>query len=261
MLAAEKVGMPWSLTLHRWDIGANNLLERKLGSACFTRVISKSGEAAVRQVVPHAQVEVIHMGVRLAALPDHNLASRPLRLVCVAGLVPVKDHLGLLAAFASVAADHDVSLDLIGGGPLEETIRAEIGRLDLLGQVRLLGSLSHAALLARLRAGEWGGVVLASRADGHEHEGIPVSLMEAMAAGIPVLGTDRGGTGELLGGGAGLLVPVNDFSALESALRGFVSDDAMRLRLAADGYARIAESFDVVPLAARLRTRFAECGG
>jgi glycosyltransferase involved in cell wall biosynthesis len=85
--------------------------------------------------------------------------------------------------------------------------------------------------------------------------------MEAMAAGIPVLGTDSGGTGELLGGGAGLLVPVNDYSALESALRGFVSDDAMRLRLAADGYARIAESFDVVPLAARLRTRFAECGG
>ena len=52
-----------------------------------------------------------------------------------------------------------------------------------------------------------------------------------------------------------------DFSALESALRGFVSDDSMRVRLAAHGYARIAESFDVVPLAARLRTRFAECGG
>jgi glycosyltransferase involved in cell wall biosynthesis len=260
MTAAESLGLPWSMTLHRWDIAANNLLEHKLRSACFTRVISESGAASVRELVPEAEVEVIHMGVTRGNAVAKPPAG-PLRLVCVAGLVPVKNHAALLEAFRSARGGHDVSLDLVGSGPLGAEIAAQIARAGLAEDVRLLGPMSHGSLLAQLRSGRWGGMVLASTAHGGECEGIPVSLMEAMAAGIPVIATDSGGTRELIGGGAGLLVPVNDTAALAEGLRQFIADGDLRARLARLGHQRIAESFDAVPLAARLRERFAECGG
>ena len=102
-------------------------------------------------------------------------------------------------------------------------------------------------------------VVLASLASADEHEGIPVSLMEAMAAGVPVVATDSGGTSELIGGGAGLLVPVGDVDALADALRGIVSDQELRRAASEGGRRRVAESFDVDVIAAELRRRFSAC--
>src|SRR5882757_2496747 len=95
-----------------------------------------------------------------------------------------------------------VTLDLVGAGPLVPEIRDLVVSLGLGEKVRLLGPLDHGELLRRLAGREWDGVVLTSAATPDAHEGIPVSLMEAMAAGIPVLATDSGGTRELIGEGA-----------------------------------------------------------
>ncbi len=261
MLAAEETGVPWSVTLHRWDIAADNLLARKLKSACFARVISNSGADLVKAIVPDARVEVIHMGVDVPRQPVLAAAGGPLRLACIAGLVEVKQHAALLDAFSSVARAGGVTLDLVGDGPLREQIAAQIDGLGLTNKVTLLGAINHADLLDRLHAGEWGGVVLTSAAGAVEQEGIPVSLMEAMAAGVPVLATDSGGTRELVFGGAGLLVPAGDSQALVEGLGRFVTDAELRSTIGLAGRIRVAESFDVNSIAARLIDRFAECGG
>src|SRR5262249_18547969 len=65
MAAAEVVRIPWSLTLHRWDIFENNLLGEKVRSAAFTRVISHGAVEDVRAIVPLADPVVLHMGVDL----------------------------------------------------------------------------------------------------------------------------------------------------------------------------------------------------
>jgi glycosyltransferase involved in cell wall biosynthesis len=72
-----------------------------------------------------------------------------------------------------------------------------------------------------------------------EEEGIPVALMEAMACGIPVIGTQTGGIPELLRDGAGLVVPPNDPEALAEALRSLAGRPALRRELGAEGRKRI----------------------
>ena len=261
MIASEATGTPWSMTLHRWDIYADNLLARKLDSACFTRVISNSSAARVASMVPGANVEVIHMGIEVPPerVPLQRPEPRERRLACIASLIPVKNHAGLLRAFQTIAFEHDLALDLVGDGPLRPRLAALVTELGLDDRVRFLGTLAHEQILRKLGSGDWFAVVLASVASADEHEGIPVSLMEAMAAGVPVVATDSGGTSELVGGGAGLLVPVGDVDALADALRGIVSDQNIRSSASEGGRRRVAESFDVDVIAAELRRRFSAC--
>jgi glycosyltransferase involved in cell wall biosynthesis len=259
MIASEVTGTPWSMTLHRWDIRANNLLARKISSACFTRVISLAGAAQVAAIVPAAQPLVIHMGIDMPTPTDQEPTAQVERIACIATLVPVKNHVGLLEAFREGLGDHDVGLDLVGDGPLREELRAYAARLGLATRVRFLGTLDHGEVMRRLRSHEWSAVVLASGATEEAQEGVPVSLMEAMASLVPVVATDSGGTGELVGGGAGLLVPVGDRAALASALRVIVLDPELRRSLALAGRRRVADSFDVEVVAAELREHFSGC--
>jgi glycosyltransferase involved in cell wall biosynthesis len=259
LVAAEATDVPWSMTLHRWDIHADNQLARKIASACFTRTVSESGAAAVRSIVPEAETAVIHMGVDLETVAARPTPSSACRLVCIGGLVPVKNHSELLRSFAQVVSEQDARLDLVGSGPLANDLRSLSASLGIEGKVRFLGVVAHDELLARLRRREWDGVVLASTASGSAHEGIPVSLMEAMAAGVPVIATDSGGTHELLTGRAGILVPLDDRPALVETLLRFVSDRELREQLSSGGRRRVADAFDVRVIAADLRHRFATC--
>jgi glycosyltransferase involved in cell wall biosynthesis len=259
MIASEATATPWSMTLHRWDIKADNLLARKIASACFTRVISEAGAAQVAAVVPGASTEVIHMGIDVPVDPPPPKSTSPRRIACIASLVRVKDHAELLRAFRDVVSDEKVGLDLVGDGPLRAELTELVARLGLADRVRFLGTLGHEEVIRRLGAGEWSIVVLASSASEDAQEGIPVSLMEAMAAGIPVIATNSGGTAELVGGGAGVLVPVGDRSALTEALRKLITDDALRGEVAERGRQRVLASFDVTAIAAELRRRFSAC--
>ena len=254
MIASEVTGTPWSMTLHRWDIRANNLLGRKISSACFTRVISRAGAAEVAAIVPDARPAVIHMGIDIPAEPPAPPPVRPDRIACIATLVAVKNHAGLLDAFSEGLGDRTTALDLVGDGPLRAQLTEHAARLGLAQRVRFLGTLDHGEVMRRLGSHEWSAVVLASEATEESHEGVPVSLMEAMASLVPVVATDSGGTGELVGGGAGLLVPVGDRALLANALRRIATDGELRDSLARAGRRRVAASFDVRAVAAELRS-------
>jgi len=256
MAAAEAVRVPWSMTLHRWDIYENNLLARKISSASFTRVISDVAVGELRTFVPGADPVVLHMGVDVPPQPAalEGAEERPCRFVCVASLVPVKNHEGLLRAFAASGAR--ATLELVGAGPLEHELRQLTGLLGIDDRVVFAGLVDHDRLLERVCAGDWDAVVLASGAGVSEHEGIPVSLMEAMAAGLPAVATDSGATRELVTAEAGVLVPPGDSAALADALRAFASDPELRRRLGAGARRRVAEAFDARAVAARLRELF-----
>jgi colanic acid/amylovoran biosynthesis glycosyltransferase len=75
------------------------------------------------------------------------------------------------------------------------------------------------------------------------HEGIPASLMEAMARGIPVVSTRTGAIPELLVDGAGVMVPAADPVALADALQRLLSDDAFRATTARSGRQRVCREF------------------
>lgn len=254
LIASMVADVPWSFTAHRWDIVENNLLCEKSRAATLARFISASGvELAGGKLSESANVKVIHLGV--APQPPAELAPRrPFTLLCAANLISVKGHRYLLEAVARLARDGVVTKLLIAGrGDLQADLEQRTNELGLTSVVEFLGVVPHDELLALYASGGVHVVVLPSvdLGNGH-HEGIPVSLMEAMSFGIPVVSTSTGGIPELLGGGAGVLVPHSDAAALADALGGLARDPAAAAALGERGRARVLEEFSAAAGAARL---------
>jgi glycosyltransferase involved in cell wall biosynthesis len=132
----------------------------------------------------------------------HGIEPHATVLVHVGRFAPPKNHALLIEAFAQVRSDAPLYLLLVGGGELENAVREQVAALGLQGRVRFLGMRADVADI--LRASDV--FVLSSR-----WEGNPLSVLEAMAAGLPVVSTAVGGVPELVQEGVtGLLVPPND---------------------------------------------------
>jgi colanic acid/amylovoran biosynthesis glycosyltransferase len=267
MAASEVSGIPWSFTAHRYDVVINNLLDDKLRSARFGRFIAREMAAVAQSLVsPEAMTrsEVIHMGVTLPPLPPGHGSSRATPVVlCPARFERVKGHHYLLEAAATLMRwGIAFELWLAGSGPEEPALARQVRDLGLEGRVRLLGLLPHATLLRLYERRGVECVVLASLDLGDNvHEGISVALIEAMAYGIPTIGTRTGGMPELLGGGAGLLVPPAEADALAAALERVLGSENLRAELSRAGRKRIEEEFDASAIAHELATRFSERRG
>lgn len=225
MVAADLAGIPWSFTAHRWDIYENNLLAQKACKATFARFISQRGMAdAVSRGVPVDKCLVIHMGVGIpTACEELEFASvgKPFRIVCAANLVPVKGHRFLLEAVGLLHAEGiAVRLDLAGQGELLNDLQCQAKSLGIRDLVNFRGQIEHSELLASYRRREFDVFVLPSIDLGNgEHEGIPVSLMEAMAHNLPVIATQTGSIEELLPRELQFTVPGGDAKALAQVLR------------------------------------------
>lgn len=259
LIASTVSGIPWSFTAHRWDISEDNLLREKVGSARFVRAISARGaREIVDRLGGHADgVVVLHMGVELPAAVGARPPRDPLTVLMAANLVEVKGHRHALEAVALLRARGlRVVLELAGAGPLRPVLEASAVALGIADAVHFLGALPHAEIVAGLQARRWAAAALSSvaLADGAQ-EGIPVFLMEAMAAGVPVVATRTGGIPELLEGGAGLLVPERDASAIADALAQLATDDGVWDRLACAGRCRIRSAFHVETIVRALVSR------
>ncbi len=157
---------------------------------------------------------------------------------CVANLTPKKDHAGLLEAIGQVRAQvPDVVLLLIGTGPLEAELRANVQQQGLQDAVRFLGSRNDVPdLLPSLD-----GFVLGSR-----YEGLPISLLEAMAAEVPCVATAVGGIPEAVTDGVeGRLVPPGHPDTLAQALAGLLQDPELRSAMGAAGRQRVIADFSI----------------
>lgn len=251
MIASTAAAVPWSLTAHRWDISENNLLAAKVRAAHFVRAIDGQGLRELAPLMERARgrLRVIHMGVVTTGDSQRVRAVRapgPFRLLLAARFVEVKGHRYALQAIAQLKrAGHDVVLDCIGHGPLEKSLRRYARDIDVDDRVRFRGIMDHERLQSELDAGRWDAAILPSIRRGAQREGIPVFLIEAMAAAIPVIATETGGISELLRDDAGLLVPERAPDALAESIRALSGDSELRCRLANNGWRRVREQYSV----------------
>ncbi len=154
-------------------------------------------------------------------------------LAMVAEFSPVKRHEHLLQALALVR-DPRVMLVLVGDGPLEARIRARVQELGLATRVRFAGYRRDVpAILAASDA-----LVLVS-----EREGLNRSVLEAMAAGRPVIGTGTRGIADAVGDDGGWIVPKNDVAALAAAIDAAAANPAEVVRRGAAARAHAETEF------------------
>jgi L-malate glycosyltransferase len=165
----------------------------------------------------------------LAARPvDSPLPQGGPLVAAVANLWPVKDHRTLLDAADQVRRRiPDVRFAFVGDGPEREPLRRRIAELGLGNAVHLLGTRYDVpAILARASA-----FCLSSHA-----EGLSNAIMEAMAAGLPVVATDAGGNAELVRDGVtGFVVPVGDGRAIARRLVELLSNGRLAREMGRSG--------------------------
>lgn len=251
LIVSSLTGIPWSVTVHAHDIFVSRtLLREKLAAARFVRAISRFNRDYLERLYPELQgrVRVIHAGIdpevyRQLPSPPARPGGIP-RILCVASLRPYKGHAVLLEA-CRLLRDRGVTfrLELVGEGPLRPDLERRIAELGLRGVVRLFGALPQNQVARRL--GRSSIFVLPSvvAPDG-QMEGIPVALMEAMAAGRPVVASDLSGIPELVQDGvSGLLVQPGDPEAIAVALKRLIDDRGLGRELGERGREKVEREF------------------
>lgn len=257
-VAATVAGLPWSASAHQHDIFFENLVAEKAHDAAFVRVISERNlRHLVERIAPAdaARCHTVHLGVDVPVRSASLSQTRgTLHVLCAARLWPFKGHPYLIRALRAVVdAGVDVRCDLAGDGELRPQIEALVLELGLADVVTFRGHVPHATLLEELRAGRYDLSVLASTEDPGEHEGIPVAMMEAMAAGVPVVATVSGSLRELIEDGvSGVLVPHKNAAALAAATVRLAGDVDARRALGEAGRARVCAEFDTTVTTRRL---------
>jgi glycosyltransferase involved in cell wall biosynthesis len=160
--------------------------------------------------------------------------------VCVAWLRPQKNPVLLLEAFRrGPASDPRAHLLLVGIGPLRSELERRIGAAGLQGRVHLLGKRADVPEI--LNAADV--FVLSS-----DYEGNPLSVMEAMASGKPMICTAVGGVPELVEDGCGLLVPSRDAQALSKAMSHMLENPNARKSMGEKSARRAVERFDLMAM-------------
>ncbi len=219
---------------------SRRLLLMNLAARLARRIVCvsrDSARAAVAQGLPASKVTTIWNGIDLSRFaytgPD---PGGP--VVMVARLSPEKDLATLLRATARALQNEPAfRLEIAGEGPCRTELEQLAGELHLGKNVRFLGEVNDIpALLSQARL-----FVLSSLT-----EGISLTLLEAMARGLPVAATQVGGNPEVVvAHKTGLLVPTRDAAALADAMLRLWRDPAEARRLGLAGRERVQEYFDI----------------
>src|SRR4051794_36718850 len=142
-----------------------------------------------------ARIHVIPCGTDVpAAPPQHDWGADEIRVVAVGRLVAKKSPLTTISAFAAVAADHPaLRLDVVGDGPLLDAAADLVGRTGLTDRVTLHGAQPPAFVLDLLRRSHVFAQHSVVDPTTGDEEGLPVAVLEAMAAALPVVATRHAG--------------------------------------------------------------------
>lgn len=228
-LRLARVRVPRVWLAHDVIVRADRLLFLRLGAPAVDLAIAVSEAVAQPLRQAHVPTAVVYNGAPWPTAPALHDAQR-LVVGCAAALTPWKGHDVLLEAVARLRRA-DVALELVGAPmPKDEkyaaALRDRAAQPDLAGRVHFVGHVDDP--IARMRS--WRVAVSASV----DPEAGPLTALEAMASGVPVVATAHGGVVEVLGD-AGLLVPPGDADALAHALGRLLDDPNLHRRCAQAG--------------------------
>lgn len=249
---SQFTNIPWSFTLHRWDIKENNMLKEKVKSAQFVRCISEHGKKELFEIVDkkyQKKTKVIHMGVRTPLdIKTFSKNKKVFTMITPANLLKIKGHRYLIKACLNLLKQGIKNFQCIffGEGILKNELESLIKERGLTAYIKTAGAIPHEKLVGMYQNKKIDLVILPSiTTNKGEHEGIPVSLMEAMAYGIPVISTNTGGIPELLSDRAGIMVEEKSPKKLSRAIIKIMKEEDFAKKLSQRAYQKIQEKFNI----------------
>lgn len=243
--------IPTVFTAHGWGFTQGTSLLRRffliplerIAGRFTARVICVSqndADLAKRfAIAPEKKIVKINNGVASLQSKNRDHDKRTLEITFIGRLAPPKDPSLLVGAVKRLPAalQEKIHMSIIGDGPQRHDLQTLIKRLLLGNRVALLGALPRQSVLSFFDE-HTDIFVLVSR-----FEGFPYTILEAMAAGIPVVATDVGGVKEAVGGDAGIIIPPNDGDALRQALTTLIQDPPLREKQGISGRLRVEHFF------------------
>jgi glycosyltransferase involved in cell wall biosynthesis len=238
---------------------ASNALNRWLYGTASAHVVT-TGDALRRQIIRDAAVDASHVtsvptGIDLSIFKPadraemRSLLGLPLDafvVVIVATLRSWKGHRFLLEAMAQLRGQR---LIIVGDGPGRENLRVQVDELGLGERVEFAGHRDEVA--------PWLQSADVAALPSYANEGVPQSLMQAMACGVPVVTTAVGAISEIVEDGVqGLVVAPRDATAIANALRRLEQDSGLRHALGAAGLAHARERFSLDRMLDAMETVF-----
>ncbi|CDL84457.1 glycosyltransferase [Xenorhabdus cabanillasii] len=242
--------VPYGATGHRWDVIDNNNFTNKFENATFVRLISKKSQQLLHFKISkkyHDKIKTIYIGVDVDKNTNISFIKSHTRGVCIANLIPVKGHIYLFNAISLLKRkDNIVHIDIIGDGELKEYLLKLAKNLNIEQQIHFKGQLTHNCVQNLLDRGIYQFCCLPSLDLGNGlHEGIPVSLMEAMSKGIPCISTTTGSITELINDSYnGILVKAADSEALANGIMVLIQDKDLRQKISENGIKTINYLFN-----------------
>ncbi len=230
---------------------ATSMFEKTIGRIILRRsdaVIAVSravGDHIAKGMKHRERLHVIPNGVDLTRFKPSPLSREgPLRVMVVGRLIFNKGPQFVIEAAPKVLASYpDARFVFVGDGPMEDELRAEASKLGIAANVEFLGHRDDIPELLSTGA-------MAVRAS--LSEGLPLVALEAMAAGLPVIATDVGGTREVVDDGVtGFLLQPNDVDGLADRICRLAGDGGLRAEMGARGRAFVEQGYDWSRIAAR----------
>ena len=264
MVVSEYLQIPFSMTIHATDLFVSGLLLRqKLARCKFVASISEYNLKLLSELADDPKVtekiHVLHCGIDLDKFPVRETPpeeTTPL-VIAVGRLVEKKGYPVLLDA-VKLLKDRGLEfrVRVIGGGPDREALEQQCDNLGIGDYLSLDGAMPQEELLPILKQADVF-VLPCVRAGDGDQDGIPVSLMEAMAYGIVCVSSRLSGIPELIEDGEnGLLTEERDVEGLAEALGTLLEDRELRLRMGQAARTRVEESFSLTGLAKELDRLF-----
>jgi len=250
----RRLGIPYSVMIEGSDpqmAAENAWYERRLSEVWreAERCVFVSKflrDQALAMGCPAGKCEVAYNGTTIPSRKPPWSFDRPIRLVSIGNLLPVKGHAYLLDGFRlALERENRMRLTIVGGGYLERELRDAARGMGIEDKVDFTGAIpwgeaqevlrrSHIFLSASVRTAEG------------EEEGLPLAAIEAQAAGKPAIVSASGGLPEVVEDGVtGLVVPPRDPRAIGLAILRLVADPARLASMSDRAYERAARLFDI----------------
>ncbi|SEE64231.1 Glycosyltransferase involved in cell wall bisynthesis [Arthrobacter alpinus] len=261
--AAKAISVPLVVTLHGRDVtvkpsqllktgkpvAARYALTRKRIMRQASKVLCVSNDLkrkALDQGFDEENIVTHYIGIDTQKFAFSN-SVREARFIHVARLVEKKGTSNLLHAFAKISSRNpDSVLDIVGDGPLRASLEEQARNLGISRQTIFHGPLSNVEVRGMLKRSA--AFVLPSVTAGNgDREGLPISILEAMSSGTPVISTFHSGIPEAIPTDSqGLLVDEHDVLGLSERMHAVLNDAGFAQQLGTNGAEFVRKNFDLV---------------